>query len=140
MSVAAVNDDRLADVTREGELTPEDLGLNTARREVSVVIKSSLADRHDLRPPRQLFQCFEHRFVGVGRVMGMYPHGGVDVGIDLGDPDGLPRCFQVGPNVDHEADARRAGARQHLTSVAVELGKVKVGVGVEEHGRILPRV
>jgi hypothetical protein len=128
-----VNDDRLAHLGGERNLSRECGALRFPRRIVVVIIEPALADRHG-RTAKQLAQ--------LRNVARCLERGGV-VGMDSGRRKDEARVFRRAPGGDRrrgerfpDADdrqrARIAGARDYRVAVAGERRVREVGVAVDE--------
>ena len=78
MGVAVVDEDRLADPSREVELSGEDVALDIWRREIAEEVEPDLADGSDPRITGQRLESCPDPLIGLASVMRMEPHCGRD--------------------------------------------------------------
>ena len=131
--ISRVDDDRLADVGSERNLSRERGALGFAWRIVIMIIESALADRHS-GTAKQVAQ-----FRNIARRVEC----GCVVGMDSGSRKHEPRVVRriLGgdrrrgerfPDADDRPRARIAGARNYRVAVAGERCVREVGVAVDE--------
>jgi hypothetical protein len=131
--VSCVDDDRLAHVGSERNLSRERGALGFAWRIVVMIVEPALADRHS-RTHKQLAQ-FRNiaRRVECGCVVGMDSGGGKhEPRVVRRIPGSDRRRGERFPDADDRLRARIAGARYYRVAVAGERRVREVGVAVDE--------
>ncbi len=63
----------------------------------------------------------------------MQADGGENVGVGVGQGQGSPTGFKCRSNRNQARNTRLGGTTDNLNAVGVEIGKVKVAVGIDQH-------
>lgn len=135
-SIAGVDNDRPAFLTRERELSREGSALCLTRRVVVVVVEAALADRHRsvseaLAEPRDV--ALRIKRSGIVRMDARRPGHESRTGGRVLSSDG--RRFERLADANDGCRARRAGAGDYRVAVAGERRVREVGVAVDEDWR-----
>ena len=128
VGLPAVEEDRLPDRAREGDLISTRVDLPRAGGEVPVVVETDLPHGHHLRRRGERRQLGQRPVVGGNRIVGMDADGRVDVGMRLGQRDRLARGDEVGPD----------GQEQPLDPIEPGVARMRLGdlaVGLEHLGQ-----
>ncbi len=102
------------------------------------IIQAGLADRHHPGVVGQAHQLIGVRLAGV-LVERVHAHGGVHVGVALGQLTDTGKGFQIDTDAQHMADAIGAGGGHHgveITVVGIQIKTVQVAVGIHQIGTI----
>ncbi len=115
------------------ELAAEHRGLHLGRREIAEEVEPHLAQRHHLRgAAREALHRLEVGLGGLGRVVRMDADRRVDGAQALGQRHRGRIRLPVGADGDHRGDAGGARPLEHAVEVGEQLGKVHVGVGIDQ--------
>ena len=136
--LARVDDDRFLEIERDPDLPPEYLALPLPRRKIAVVIEPRLADGDDLLQEKPLLDPLLDGLVPVLRVVRVYAERAVNLAVPPGERDRVVDGPRVIADLEHLPHARRAGARDDVVEVVLELTHVEMDVGVDEHARFNP--
>ena len=129
VGVARVDDDRLAEVSRELELPGEEIALPVARRVVAVEVEPGLADGDRTRVAEQLAELVEPGCVVIRGLVRVDAEGGPDSVVSPGEVE--RRAARVEPRADRD-DALHAGlAGPPQDQIRRIRARVEVRVGVD---------
>lgn len=135
IGTAAVNDERQLRSPCRLDMADE-AGLLVFRLlRVVEVIQTRLADRHDLVVAlRQPHQIISRDIQFLGRAVGMRADRAEDRRIFFRDLQKFGQPAHPGRDRHHLADTRSMGAGDDIVALSLEIGKIQMAMGIDQHG------
>ena len=138
MGVAIVDDDGQTHLGGQLQLLAEAPELHVPGGAVMEKVEADLTVCHDLVHLRQFSHGIVRPLFYALHVVRMDADGGIYRFVPLGEGYGHVAVLHIRPDGDDGGDARVPGPRHYLVAVAVEASYLKMGVGIYEHGNLLP--
>jgi hypothetical protein len=102
------------------------------------IVEAGLADRDDLGIGGEIHELADAHLAAVAPLVGMHARGAPEVRAGARDLAHRRESLQRGADGERMRDAVVAHSRHHSGKVGLELGKIEVAMGIDEHRVILP--
>jgi len=129
---SVMNDHRQTKFPCETYLVLEPFPLSWTRREISVVVKPDLADRHNLLLLCESAKRIEHSGIRSLRVVWVNAHRCVYLIMLIRDSKRFSACVQVIPNAHNPSDTGGVGSFDNPLSVLVKIWPLQVRMSIDQ--------
>ena len=139
LRVARVDDDRLAELGRDLELSLEELPLAITGRPVAEIVEPGLPHRDRLLVLEQLAEVLDPACLGIARLVRVDPEHGEHLLVELGELERGPRRLDSRADGDDPVDPGRARAPDERRRPVRARVEVRVGVDHSSAARFFMR-